>query len=208
MRGSLRPGPVPSTAVGLGLLLAAFASGCAPADTEEPSGRPEDVLRFVADWPPEPAPAAVVRLTLQGCIGDVGHAPIVATEYRGFGVDFVLFGDATTAGICEVRRAANGSLRDVGGGSGGVELGRGGDITVVRHDLQPERSYLMGVSPVETAAIRAVIGSHAVDATIGGELFIVAWPTGEPPRLVVALDRDGREIARLDEEALARLSAP
>jgi hypothetical protein len=208
MRASLRPGPVPSAAVGLGLLLAALASACAPADPEEPSGRPEDVLRFVADWPPEPAAAAVVRLTLQGCIDDVGHAPIVATENRGFGVDFVLFGDARTAGICEVRRAANGSLRDVGGGSGGVELGRSGDIAIVRHDLKPERSYLMGVSPVETAAIRAVVGSHAVDATLGGELFVLAWPNGEPPRLVVALDRDGQEIARLDEDALARLGAP
>jgi hypothetical protein len=169
-----------------------------------PSARPEDVLRFVGDWPPRPAPAAVVRLTLQ-CIDDVGRAPIVATEDRGFGASFVLFGDATTAGICEVRREANGTLIDVRGGSGGAMLGRGADIKVVSLDLQPERSYLMGVTPVGTAQVRAVVGSHAVDATVGGDLFIVAWPNGVRPRLVVALDRDGREIGRLDGDVLAKL---
>jgi hypothetical protein len=204
-RSGRQPGPIPSTAAAICLLLAATANACAPVDPAEPSARPEDALRFVGDWPPGPAPAAVVRRALQGCINDVGHAPIVATEDRGFGASFVLFGDATTAGICEVRREANGNLIDVRGGSGGSMLGRGADIRVVSLDLQPERSYLMGVTPVGTAQVRAVVGSHAVDATVGGDLFIVAWPNGVRPRLVVALDRAGREIARLDGEVLATL---
>jgi hypothetical protein len=203
-RGSLRPGFVPYAAA-LCLSLAATASACAPADPEEPSARPEDALRFVGDWPPRPAAAAVVRLALQGCIDDFGHAPIVATEDRGFGVAFVLFGDARTAGICEVRREADGTLIDAGGGSGGAELGRGADIKVVSLDLQPERSYLMGATPIGTSQVRAVVGSHAVDATVGGDLFILAWPNGVPPRLLIALDGASREIARLDGDALANL---
>jgi hypothetical protein len=204
-RTGLRPRPLQSSVITLGLLLVATASACAPGDAEQPSAAPEAVLRFVGEWPPGPAPAAVVRLTLLGCIEAIGHAPIVATEDRGFGVAFVLFGDARTAGVCEVRREADGTLRDFGGGSGGVELGRGDTISVVSQDLQPARSFLMGVTPVGTAAVRAVVGSHAIDATVGGELFIVAWPNGEPARLVVALDRDGREIARLDGDVLAGL---
>ena len=192
----------------IGVLAAFGAVACASSEPELAPTPSVDVLRQAGDWPPHPAPAAVVRLTLQGCIQDIGHAPVVASEDRGFGVYFVLFGDAQTAGLCEVRQDASGSLSDVGGGAGGIGQRRGDAIVVASWDARPDRSFVMGVTPIGASAIRAVVGSHAVDGTVGGELFVVAWPNREPASLVVALDANHHEIARLDGDELARLFAP
>jgi hypothetical protein len=204
------PGPHrrPFLAIAIGFVVAIASGACGPSAEPSPFPGPEDVVRQVADWPPRPAVAAVIGLALSGCIRDTGPAPIVASEDRGFGVFFVLFGDARTAGICEVRREADGSLRELGGGAGGDSRGRGDAIVPDSLDVAPERSYLMGASPVGTAEVRAAVGSHAVSATLGGELFVLAWPNGTPPTLVVALDADGHEIARLDGDALAKIFAP
>jgi hypothetical protein len=191
-------------AVLFGLLLATGSGACGAAPTPAPSWAvsAEDVIRQPGEWPAQPADGAVIALVLGGCMEAIGPAPVVASEDRGFGVAFVLLGDARNAGFCEVR-TAGGSLSEAGGGAGGTSYGRGPDLFIVSGGVAPERSHLMGITPNGAAAVRAVVGDHAVDATLGGELFVVSWPIDAPARLLVALDADGSEIARIDAEDLA-----
>ena len=191
--------------VGALLLVVHAMAGCSPA-SDAASPDVERVIRQPADWPAHPAdPAAVALALLEGCSGVL---PVVATDDRGFGIVEVLMGGPENLGMCTLRQV-DGGFRIEGGGSVQQPGMAAGGFTVNQLGMPPEgtpdgEQYrdLIGIGPLGTARVRAAVGSHAVEATLGGRLFALAWPGTTPASLVVAFDAHGTEIGRLDAAAL------
>jgi hypothetical protein len=130
-------------------------------------------------------------------------------------------GAPQNSGNCELR-ASGGSWVVLGGGASQpfdpvpddafrVEVdGIGPAWTPERASAVPKIEWrdLIGLAPVGTAEVRAAVGGRAVKATMGGRLFVLAWPNDTKASLLIALDADGKEIARLDAAALSHPEVP
>jgi hypothetical protein len=198
-----------------GLLLSACA-----APTTGPTPDPNLVVRQAASWPAHAAPLAGEVALREQCAG-AAVGPVVATDDRGFGVAFVLMGTPQNHGNCTMQWSGDSWVALDGGASQssdpvpddafwiGVD-GPGPAWTPEGASASPQVEWreLVGLAPVGTTEVRAAVGGRAVKATMGGRLFVLAWPTGTIASLVVALDAEGKVIARLDAAALTRPEPP
>lgn len=197
----------------LGVVLGGLVLAACGSPATDLTADPDAVIRQAADWPAQAAPLAGAVALREQCSSGVG--PVVATEDRGFGIAFALMGTPERSGNCELRAIGLSWARLGGGGSLGFDpvpddafrvevYGHGPAWTPERASAVPqiEWRYLIGLAPVGMAEVRAAIGGHAVEATMGGRLFVVAWPNDTKASLLIALDADGNEIARLDAAAL------
>jgi hypothetical protein len=198
---------VGATAV-LGITIWVVLAACSPLVATPPPD-PDVVIRQPAEWPAHPNPAAGVLALREECSS--GVTPIVATDDRGFGVVIVLMGKPADLGSCDLRRAADGTLTTLGGGAVHaadpvpddalevVELGEGPPRTPDRASADPQIEWrdVVGYAPEGTASVRVAVGSHVVEATVAGRLFVAAWPNDTFASLLVAYDANGRELARI-----------
>jgi hypothetical protein len=203
----------PRAAIAL-VALAGLLVGACGSTEPGPSLDPEAVVRLAPSWPAHDAlPAAAVAIREQ-CIAGAG--PVVATEDRGFGVAFVLVGSPQNSGSCELQ--ASGPTWVMVAGSAAQKLdpvpddaflvevnGSGPAWTRERASAVPQIEWpdLLGIAPAGTAEVRAAVGQRAVKATMADRLFVLAWPNDTRAALLVALDANGNELARLDGPALA-----
>jgi hypothetical protein len=203
------------------VLTAALVSACSQAPfvpSPEPMSAEQAVQAALARpgvWPSLPVDPAFILASRRLCLPDLKvnpNLPFVLEDRRELGSATVVFADVKTVAFCGLKRMADGIMPDGGSGTQarwtpdvGVLLGERG-LTMASGGGAGAWASMLGLAPKEAVRVRAVVAGRPVDAVLADGIYSVSWPeAGASPTTLVAFDAGGRELSRIDGQALAGL---
>jgi hypothetical protein len=168
-------------------------------------------------WPPMAADPFLTAEARRLCLPDLdvkADIPVALQDRRGPDRATVVFADDATVAYCTVIRTPQGTVPDGGSamqprwpkGTGMVTTPAGltiNDATMAVKET--DWGNLTGQLPPGAVAIRAEIGGRGVDGVVGNGIYSLSWQGAVLPKIVVAMDAAGREIARIDAALMAKI---